>query len=548
MSISFELDTSRDVFITCEWKGIPLDSKIESTIAEHIECSKGLHKVQLKPKLRRLNSVSLAFTFKPGVTIRLQNIYFEGKRTLQPSTKNVIAMGWDTLELSDNEIEAYSTDSAASFNFNPKCGALPLHAAYDIDILILTTVLVFGFFAAYKLSRYILYKTRSSIVSPADIVLICTFFFLCFLPMSNISDKTISILENRALAPKPDVGHLFDKNYKYASKYESWFNDHFYGRDMLIQFHEEMNRYLSGPARGNRDVHVGLENWFFFKRETDFSNSTEYDIHEMKRAAEYLVEIDTWCKANGKKFYYLICPDKDRIYGEFYADTKKKRPDSQSRTERFISYLREHTDISVIYPAQRLLSEKDKGLLYYKHDTHWTLLGAYIAYQSLMDEICKTKEIRVSAPVIVSDSPVPPIEHNLLGGGDALRNDLERLLPGSVADDTKNYPRLIFADNQKTIKIQDNRKPLENEQSLSKYDSDYTCVNPSGKYALFLLRDSFATALAPYLNDTFREARYLWRYRISAKDLQYIKEHSDIVVLEQIERRVSYIFNHRFPE
>ena len=96
--------------------------------------------------------------------------------------------------------------------------------------------------------------------------------------------------------------------------------------------------------------------------------------------AQYLSDVDDWATKNGKTFYYVIAPDKNKIYGENIVNINKIRPDSEGRANQVVKYLKDNTTVKVIYPYEALMNNKDKGLLYYKKDTHWNYFGAYFLY------------------------------------------------------------------------------------------------------------------------------------------------------------------------
>ncbi len=60
-----------------------------------------------------------------------------------------------------------------------------------------------------------------------------------------------------------------------------------------------------------------------------------------------------------------------------------KRKSIKSGTDIFVEYIKNNTDIKVVYPKEELLKYKGKYQLYYKYDTHWNSLGAYIGYTEL---------------------------------------------------------------------------------------------------------------------------------------------------------------------
>ena len=61
-------------------------------------------------------------------------------------------------------------------------------------------------------------------------------------------------------------------------------------------------------------------------------------------------------------------------------------------------------------------------------------------------------------------------------------------------------------------------------------------------------RDSFFSAIVRYFNNTFNSIRYYWRYNITYEDLEYIKNNSDIIILEMVERNLPSLLKYEFPK
>ena len=55
-----------------------------------------------------------------------------------------------------------------------------------------------------------------------------------------------------------------------------------------------------------------------------------------------------------------------------------------SRTEDLINYIRDNTDLNVIYPKQELISKRKVRDTYFRNDTHWNDYGAYLGVSELM--------------------------------------------------------------------------------------------------------------------------------------------------------------------
>lgn len=375
------------------------------------------------------------------------------------------------------------------------------------------------FLISYKSVQYLSFFKIKNYSSRIDIVFVAFFYILIFLPMTNISTETKSTRENRNLAPRPKLTDLYDTD-KFGKNFELWFNDHFYLRKDLVKLYEFLNDPLS--LKGNKRVLIGKDNWLFYKgdySERNFENLDLLNEQELKSLAVYLKNIQQWAKKNGKSFYYLICPDKNKIYGEFYKFHKKTYPDSQSRAQQVVNYLRKNTDIEVIYPYDALHQAKTQNLLYYKNDTHWNLLGAYVGYQELMKSIEKKHKLKIFNYRNLDEEKHP------LG-------DLSKMFSTPKEDNETTY--LVPS-------IQDLSKCTGEEKEIN-------CVNQTGKLHVFMLRDSYAEALMPYLNKTFQKIDYFWRYNITKSDLKKINSNTDIIILEQVERYIPALISLKFPK
>ena len=57
------------------------------------------------------------------------------------------------------------------------------------------------------------------------------------------------------------------------------------------------------------------------------------------------------------------------------------------RTEAFVDYIKENTNITIVFPQDELKAAKPYWRVYYKYDTHWNKAGAFIGTQALYKEL-----------------------------------------------------------------------------------------------------------------------------------------------------------------
>ncbi len=95
---------------------------------------------------------------------------------------------------------------------------------------------------------------------------------------------------------------------------------------------------------------------------------------DLEKIAGQLTLVQRWVQSREENFIFFLAPNKETIYRE-------KLPESETvvtdETEAFqlINYLKEHTDISVVWPYEELMEAKaDSGMwIYSKLDTHWEI-------------------------------------------------------------------------------------------------------------------------------------------------------------------------------
>ncbi len=386
---------------------------------------------------------------------------------------------------------------------------------FNFELFIIISILTFLF--AYKLTNYSAEFNTIYKKSKIEIIFLSIFFIFLFVPMSYIDNRAISKKENRTLAK---LAPLVDKegqvNFNFTKSFDAWFNDRFNLRENFIEFYNK--KFIINKNWKTKDVLKGKDNWLFLgwqESRTSYTNQNLFPQDELKKLADYLSSIDTYCKKNNKHFYFLITPDKARIYPEYYPDDIKP-VGSMSLAQQIVEYLNKNTNVKVIYPKDKLISKKGDELLYFKQDTHWTPLGAYIAYLELMKEIKKDyKDINIyEAKNYIKKDNV----------GDLYNMTLKSLRK----KDTTLY-KMPDINNESLCK-----------QNIKNSDELITCFNDKNpNINLVSYRDSFTTSLVSYYCESFRSARYLWKYDVN---LDSLKE-ADVVILEVVERLIPKILN-----
>lgn len=182
----------------------------------------------------------------------------------------------------------------------------------------------------------------------------------------------------------------------------------------------------------------GRENWLFLQNPNDgdsyhdYIGDNAYTEEEMASIAKHLSEQKAQVEATGAEFVLLIIPNKEIIYAE-KMPTYIKRVSEETRTDKLVAYLKQNTDLSIIYMKDQYNAYKDAYQLYYKTDTHCNMQGSFLAIADLLNT-------RYGKQITLENTPFEQHMHNycgdlsvLIGRQDRYNIDTVYFLPQSSA-------------------------------------------------------------------------------------------------------------------
>jgi hypothetical protein len=223
-------------------------------------------------------------------------------------------------------------------------------------------------------------------------------YLFTILNLLTPKNKTISEVENRTLAQKPvySLDNLLSG--KYFRDFESFFADHFFDRENLVQISKDITT-LKGIKR-EEEVYLvdfagqnvgGNDNEDESKKPEVKNqvasttgnllilNDTVMELYKFNEEKSKLYA-DTINKVSGKlgenvKVYSMLVP----IQIEFLTNEKYKNlSDSQLDAIKFVND--NFSDNIIPVDAYTPIKEHIDEYVYYRTDHHWTALGAYYGY------------------------------------------------------------------------------------------------------------------------------------------------------------------------
>jgi hypothetical protein len=361
--------------------------------------------------------------------------------------------------------------------------------------------------------------------------LFCLFIygFMAFAVVDWICNKSkLSQQEKRPYATFPHLRLSVKSIKEFPGGFESFFNDRFPLRVDLVALANQLKWKLL-HASGSDKVLIGKNGWLFY---LDNGNA-EFLKHEAmppERLAAFVNMFESrhwWLAKHHMKYLLVFVPCKCEIYRELVPN-EYRTLSLNSMQDQLLAALKELSSVDVIDLRKDLLDEKQRlgSPLYLETDSHWNQLGAFVAYQPLINHLADI--FPAIKPLKWQDVKVT--SEYQCGG------DLAGML--GLRHYTAEEVVLVKRKRQHWGFSQDPPPPDLN--SASEFFHPFaTEVNDPRLPRAYFIRDSYTINLQPFLSENFSRAFFHWNYFRRADDdflpQEILKEHPDIVVQEMAE-------------
>ena len=267
---------------------------------------------------------------------------------------------------------------------------------------------------------------------------------------------------------------------------------------------------LSGICNSNQVI-VGEDDWMFYSSKNDgnpiadFEGTNFYSNEQLENIKCNMLETQNKLKGMGIQFCLIVPPNKENVYSNYMP--RKYRHTDITRTDRMITFLQQK-GVNAVSPKQKLIKFSKIYKTYYKQDTHWNELGAYIGTRSVLNTFSIS---------------VPNLEDSMVKEDVKCNNDLVKIaslrgvfLPdyGLTTSRTLNSVEETQLEEQTVYHIQN-----------SKAEFDKT---------ILLIGDSFRVAMAPNVGYCFKDVYVIHRDNYKKELLD--KLAPDYLILEFVER------------
>lgn len=261
---------------------------------------------------------------------------------------------------------------------------------------------------------------------------------------------------------------------------------------------------------------LGRDNWMYYADNNAMDYYTGINVlteEQMKAYADKVNRLQELCNARGMSLVIMFMPNKEQVYPEYMPTMEVYN--QYKRVQQLTDYLSANTYTSCLYPLEALKTAEIFWPVYYKYDSHWNHMGAFVGLQ----EMYKVLGIETTNPMLLG-APVCPTD----------RNDL--LLLGGLSPDNYNTDSEFVPSYKDDIYV----------NGLDVHaDICHTYSSSPNACKLVMLADSFREMMTPYITKDFSECVIAHR-NVTDSVAEDIK-NCNILVLAAVEREDTSLFN-----
>ncbi len=316
--------------------------------------------------------------------------------------------------------------------------------------------------------------------------------------------------ENRPLARFPAFIEDGAVNLAFPTEFDRYFEDHFGLREEMVTAFHALTMGALGDTL-NEKVIVGNDGQTLFFEETlnDYQRVNLMSDADIARAAASLRLQSEYAESIGASFTFAIAPNKNTIYPELMPRHLLPAGQPSNRTRLYAAL--SEAGVETLNFVALLQTKKGEGMLYHPRDTHWNDRGVIIAYETIMHRVAPNAERSYYFAL------EPEIQYDYAGD---LHNFVLPAIEGA-------NPRPVY--------------PVETEYELDArarpaQDAAFGTRSDTNDAKLYLMRDSFADALLPYLSANLGRVVYSREFPYNYAPVA--EEAPDAIMIELVERNI----------
>jgi len=309
----------------------------------------------------------------------------------------------------------------------------------------------------------------------------------------------------RKFAALPNIR---EAGWQFPQQFAAYYGENFGLRASLLRFHAVVMYRLFGLSPSDK-VLFGKDGWLYYADDSsleDYRSREPYNTEQMDEWRQVLETRQAWLAKRGIKMITVFACDKYVIYPE-YMPAGYRRKDAPYRVDELVAYLKQ-SKLTIVPLHEPLIAGKSDRI-YHRTDTHWNDRGAFIGYREILSAMnLKALDYK-------------PVEKTTDGW------DLARMM--GLSDIIHEEDRQLTSLRRAKVVEIDRPDPTWNVGRVALEIDDPALPK------LVMFRDSFGSALVPFLAEHFRRSLFLWQHDFDPAIIE--KEKPDFVVWEITSRR-----------
>lgn len=194
----------------------------------------------------------------------------------------------------------------------------------------------------------------------------------------------ISQIENRTLAEPPNVSWDSLISGSFFSDCETCFQDHIVGRDIMLLGHTWLDLYVARRTIVNGIIPTED---CLLPELTPSDETSEETTARAVRMADRLLTLQEMIHAYGGQFLYVIVPTQMTAFADAYPDDLYSGREARALAVDALEAALAERKIACL--NMQVIFEQVGGMqqFYMRTDHHYTLKGAFLVYQTLMEQL-----------------------------------------------------------------------------------------------------------------------------------------------------------------
>jgi hypothetical protein len=215
--------------------------------------------------------------------------------------------------------------------------------------------------------------------------------------------------------PRPYGRALLENEY-YLS-FDQYFNDNFSMRTPLIVAKNWLDLHVFHTTDDTK-IHVGKNGWLFNRKSIEiYRKEACGDKTEVGRMVLKLRALEKIIEGSGRRFFFIVVPNKITIYPEYVGFVPKSNSCNLSYYDLLLEHLGGNPLEGFVRLDQLMREAKNSHLLIFdKASTHWNGLGAMVAAETLHQQIFDSGlNLPPPDPISIDDDEPGDLKLQLLG-------------------------------------------------------------------------------------------------------------------------------------